>query len=171
MIKQIKTLTFSALFMALALTSFGQKFGYINSQELLVAHPDVKAADTQLKTFSDQLMAKGKKMVSSFEANYQKYAQDVEAGTLSKLQMQERERVLGEEQAAIQKFEVEMQQKVAAEREKVYSPILDKVKTTIEAIGAEEGYTMIFDTSTGSLVYTTPTEDLMNKVKTRLGIQ
>lgn len=171
MIKYIKSIALVAVIMISATVSYGQKFGYIDSQQLLVAHPDVKQADTQLKTFSDQLMAKGKKMVDAFEANYQAYATKAQAGTLSQLQMQEQEGVLGQEQQAIQKFEVDMQQKVSAEREKVYSPILAKVKTTIEAIGKEDGYTMIFDTSTGTLVYATPTEDLMAKVKARLGIK
>ena len=121
-----------ALLLTGATTLQAQKLGYINSTALLVDHPEVKQADTQVKTFSDQLVAKGQKMVQTFEANYQAYAQDVEKGTLSQIQTQERENALAQEQQKIQQFEVEMQQKVAAEREKVYNPILDKVKALIE---------------------------------------
>lgn len=167
--KLFKSLALIAVLMMAGLNLQAQKFGYIDSQSLLVQHPDVKAADAQIKTFSDQMIAKGQEMVKSFETKYQAYIKAAETNTLSPLQMQEREAALGQDQQKIQAFEVEMQQKVAQERERLYGPILEKVKTAIDALGKEEGYTMIFDTSQGSLVFAMPGDDLMPKVKSRLG--
>jgi outer membrane protein len=166
----IKSLLLIASFVSISMSSIAQKFGYIDSQQLLLALPNIKQADTQIKTFSDQMMAKGKKMVEAFEVNYNNYVKEVQSETLSPLQMQEKEAALGQEQESIRKYELEIQQKVAQERERLYNPILEQVKTTIEAIGKEESYTMIFDVSTGMLVYAEPDQDLMAKVKARLGI-
>jgi len=40
----------------------------------------------------------------------------------------------------------------------------------VDQIGKEEGYTMIFDTSTGGLLFADETKDLLAKVKSKLGI-
>ena len=62
------------LLMLLAFTSvvYGQKFGYINTQELLVSMPEVKAADNELETFQKQLLTIGQNKVAEFEAEYKK---------------------------------------------------------------------------------------------------
>lgn len=146
-----------------------QKFGYMNSQLLLSEFPEVATADKQLETYQKQLVEKGKTMVAAFEGEYKKYMQDAQAGTLSKVQMQQKEEQLGKKQQDIQKYEMDVQQKLVSKREELYKPILDKVQKAIDALGAEEGYTMIFDTSTGVLLHAIDSEDVTAKVKKRLG--
>ncbi len=154
---------------AVTSTSFAQKFGHINSQQLLIDSPLVKEADAKLKIFQEDLIGKGQAMVQKFEAEYKKYVEEVEAGGLSKIQMGQREAELGKSQEAIQKYEVEVQQKIANKREELYKPILDEAKIAIDAIGKEGNYTMIFDTGTNGLLFAIEGEDLLSKVKTKLG--
>jgi len=154
---------------AMTSTLFAQKFGHINSQQLLVESPLVKKADGELKIYQDGLIAKGQEMVKDFEAAYNKYVAEVEAGGLNKIQMGQREAELGKSQEAIQKYEVEVQQKIAMKREELYKPILDEAKVAIDAIGKEGNYTMIFDTGTNGLLFAVEGEDLLPKVKERLG--
>ena len=150
-------------------TAFAQKFGHINSQQLLIESPLVKAADAKLKTFQEGLIGKGQAMVQTFEADYKKYVAEVDAGGLSKVQMGQREAELGKSQEAIQKYEVEVQQEIAKKREELYKPILDEAKVAIDAIGEEGNYTMIFDTGTNGLLFAVEGEDLLPKVKAKLG--
>jgi len=151
-------------------TMQAQKFGYVNSQQLLVQSPEVKAADAQLSTYQGELIAKGETMVKSFEANYKKYVDIVNLGTLSKVEMAQREGDLAKEQQAIQQYEVEVQQKLVTKRETLYKPILDKMKTTLDQIGTEMGYTMIFDSSAGGLLHAVEADDVMPILKQRLGM-
>jgi len=151
-------------------TMQAQKFGYVNSQQLLVESPEVKAADAQLSTYQSELIAKGETMVKSFEANYKKYVDIVNLGTLSKVEMAQREGDLAKEQQAIQQYEVEVQQKLVTKRETLYKPILDKMKTTLDQIGTEMGYTMIFDSSAGGLLHAVEADDVMPILKQRLGM-
>ncbi|MEM9548111.1 MAG: OmpH family outer membrane protein [Bacteroidota bacterium] len=161
----------SFLLVALFFSSTGiaQKFAHINSQQLLVDSPLVKTADEQLQTFQNGLISKGQDMVKAFETDYQSYVAEVDAGSLNKIQMGQREAELTKTQEAIQKYEVEVQQKIAAKREELYKPILDKAKVAIDAIGKEGNYTMIFDTGTNGLLFAVESEDILAQVKAKLG--
>ena len=162
-------ITFILAAFVMASTSFAQKFGHINSQQLLFESPLVKAADTKIKTYQDGLIASGREMVTVFEANYKKYVAEVDAGGLSKVQMAQREEQLGISQQAIQKYEVEVQQKITMKKEELYKPILEMAKKAIDAIGTEGNYTMIFDTGGNGLLFAVEGEDLLTKVKAKLG--
>lgn len=150
-------------------TSWSQKFGHINSQQLLVESPLVKAADDEIEAYQTTLISKGQDMVKAFEADYETYMKDGKAGLLSQIQMQQRESALQATQQSIQKYEQEVQQKLAIKREELYKPILDKVKVTIDEIGKSGEYSMIFDTSTNGLLFAVEGEDLLPKVKAKLG--
>ncbi|NNE25514.1 MAG: OmpH family outer membrane protein [Saprospiraceae bacterium] len=169
-IKRFKITAILALLVFASFSVNAQKFGYINSALLLSEMPEVKSADSQLETYQSQLVSKGEDMVKAFETKYQKYAQEANNGVLSQVQMQQKEAELGQEQQKIQQYEVEVQQKILAKREELYQPILDKVKVAIESVGKDNGYTMIFDTSTGTLLHANDSDDVMSLVKTKLGI-
>ena len=150
-------------------SAIAQKFGHINSQQLLIESPLVKDADTQLKGFQEGLITQGQDMVKKFEADYKQYVSEVDAGGLSKVAMGKREAELAQKQEAIQKFEVEVQQKIAMKREELYKPILDKAQIAIDEVGKEGNYTMIFDTGTNGLLFAVDSEDILAKVKAKLG--
>lgn len=147
-----------------------QKFGHVNSTQIIVALPEVKAADSQLESYQKQLIQKGQDMVKAFETAYQAYGVKANAGELSGVQMQQEEAKLGQQQQAIQKYELEVQQNIAVKREEVYQPILNKVQQVVQEIGEEMGYTMIFDSGSGGLIFVQESDDLMPMVKERLGI-
>lgn len=147
-----------------------QKFGYVNSQQLLLESPEVKAADAQLTTYQNELITKGEAMVKTFEANYKSYVEIANGGTLSKVAMSQKEGELAKEQQAIQMYEQEVQQKLMTKRETLYKPILDKMKNTLDAIGTEMGYTMIFDSSAGGLLHAVDADNVMPILKQRLGM-
>ncbi|HHB51668.1 MAG TPA: OmpH family outer membrane protein [Saprospiraceae bacterium] len=147
-----------------------QKFGYINSTELLLLHPDVKSADTKLQEFQNQLLSKGQKMANDFQKHYEDYMKEANAGTLSKIQMQERENNLTQEQNKIRQYQVDMQQQLEQKRQELYQPILDKIQKAINEVGKENNYTFIFDAGTGGILHADESDNLLNLVKTKLGI-
>ena len=164
--KAVFTIVFAALCMTTSL--FAQKFGHINSQLLLMGSPLVKVADSELKVYQDELMNTGQAMVSKFEEGYKAYVAQVDNGSLSKVQMEKREGELAKSQEAIQKYEIEVQQKIAKKREELYAPILEKAKLAIDEVGKEGSFTMIFDTSSNGVVFAPDSEDLLAQVKAKL---
>lgn len=153
-----------------AITMNAQKFGYIDSAALLAELPSVKAADTEISTYQEQLIAQGEQKVKAFETKYQAYVAQANEGTLSKVQMQQKEAELGQEQQEIAALEVEVQNKILKKREEILGPILDSVKKAVEDVGSENGYTMIFDMSTGTILHATDSENVMPLVKAKLGM-
>ena len=145
-----------------------QKFGYVNSQELLVSLPQIKTADTEIETFQKSLMEKGQKMVTEFEAEYKAYMEEANKGLISKVQMQQKEEVLTGKQQAIQSFEQDVQAQLTTKRELLYKPILDKVTSTIKSYGKTNGYTLIFDSSTGNILHALDTDNLFEQIKAEL---
>ena len=163
-------LLFVALFIFFS-SSFvtAQKFGYLNSTELLSVHPYVKGADSILVIYQNQLMADGQKLVNSFQSSYEAYVKEANAGNLSKIQMQEKENELGIEQNKIRDYETEMQQKIMQKREELYKPILDNIQEAINAVGKENNYTFIFDSGTGGILFAETADNVLELVKAKLG--
>ena len=170
--KNIKHLFFTIAVILLTISTVSaQKFGHLNSRLLLMEMPEIKNADNQIETYQKQLLGKGETMVKAFEANYNAYVNEANGGTLSALEMQKIEAELNTEQSKIREYEIEMQNLIGQKREELYKPLLDRVKTIIEKIGKENGYTMIFDTSvSGAIVHAEQSEDIIDLVKKELGI-
>jgi len=169
--KNMKHILFSILSLFILSGSVtSQKLGYINTQELLASMSEMKLADNQVQLLQNELVAKGEEMVIKFEDEYKAYMNERNSGVLSQIQMQQKEEVLIGKQDEIKKFESEIQQKIAMKREELYKPILDKVKAEIEKMGKEGGYTMIFDSSAGTILHAAETENLLPAIKAKLGV-
>ena len=165
--KSYLSLVFVVLTISMGLS---QKYAYLNSTQLLLDMPEVKAADSQLETYQKSLLAKGEEMLKTLEVNYNLYVEETQAGTLTGLQVQQKESALAQEQQNIQNYEQEVQQLIGQKREELYKPILDKLKNVVQQIGKEGGYTMIFDTSNGGMVFADETQNVISLVKSKLGI-
>ena len=147
------------------------KYGHLNYGNLLDQIPEVKSGDTQLATFRDQLIKQGQDRMNKWQTDVQSYQQKAQSGTMTQVQMKEAEARLGKEQQAIAAFEQEVVQKVSKKREDLLKPILDKVDAAVKAVGKENGYAMIFDTSLFNFVLSADdSEDVMPLVKKKLGI-
>jgi len=166
--KNISLLLFCSIIAVASMSA--QKYGYINSTLLLTELPDVKAADAELQTYQKQLISKGEQMVKTFETKYTKYSTEAQSGEFSPLQIQQKEGELAAEQEKIKQYEVTVQNQIGAKREELYKPILDKVRVAVDEMGKAQGYTMIFDTSGGALLYAEESSDLMTAVKAKLGL-
>ena len=55
-------------------------------------------------------------------------------------------------------------------QQEIMEPIITKARKAIEDVFNEEGYTYIFDKSSGSILFAKETEDIMPLVKKKLGI-
>lgn len=150
----------------ISLTGVAQKFGHINSQELLQMMPETKAAEKEIEKIQKEHQA----VLEQLQAEYQKIATELqsnpnlpEAIYNSKLQQAQglEQNMYDQQQTA--------QNDLLAKQESLLAPIIEKAKMAIESIGTENGFTYIFDTSTGAVVYEGG-EDIMTMAKAKLGI-
>jgi outer membrane protein len=149
-------------------TAQAQKYGYVNSAAILAELPSVKAMRSNLEAYQKQLQKQGQKMVEEYQAREQEAVQKEQSGQLAPI---EKEKILAElqkKQEEIMGFEQEMQQNLVKKEQELLEPILEKVNTAIEAVAAEGSYTMIFDASSGSILYADEAVDLTEQVKAKL---
>lgn len=164
-------LTLCCALSATLLLAQDQKFGHLNSAILLQQLPEVKAADAQLEGFQAGLMSSGQEKVKSLETKYTSYMSQVEKGELTRVEMQAKESEINEERNSIANYEKEVQLKIIQKRQELLEPILQKVDEAIKAIGKEQGYSMIFDTSiSGTMLYAPEGDDIMDMVLAKLGV-
>ncbi len=159
---------FAAAYFVFTPSMEAQKFGYINSGEILNALPEVKQADANLEAYQKQLQKSGQKMVDQFQKDYEAIQKKVEAGTLSPKQQEEEAAKLQQRQVEIQQYQQDMAQKLEAKRNTLLKPIYDKVDVAIKAVAKEGGYQFIFEQ--GVLLYADESQDVSAKVKAKLGM-
>lgn len=168
----MKKIYFTIVCLGLALGSLNAqtklKFGHVDSQTLLEAMPEKVEADKALETFAKQLESQLEVMSTELETKYQDY--QANQAVMSDIIKQTKEEELQMLQQRIQNFQQNAQQSLAKKEGEVYQPILDKAKKAIEDVAVENGFTYVFDTSAGSLLYQPTSDDILNLVKKKLGI-
>jgi len=168
-LKYAITIIFAALF---CVSMEAQKIGYVDSGNLLEMMPKVKEAESNLETLGKQLQAKGQKMMEEYQNKYQDLERRVQAGDIAPKDREAQEAMLKEEVNKIQQFEQEMQTQLADKREALLAPILEEVRTAIQTVAKENGYTYIFDGSpgVGVLLYADESTNVTSLVKAKLGL-
>lgn len=147
----------------------GQKFGYINSAELLKLMPEAKKAEANLTTYVRNL----EKQFGSLQSDYQQRITEFQSqeNTMADAVKQSRIKAITDLEQRMQQSQVAGQQQIAAKREALFKPILDKAEKSIKAVGKEHHYDYIFDTSSGSFIYADESHNIMPLVKAKLGIK
>lgn len=147
------------------------KYGHMNLGNLLESMSETKAANERLKVFADSLTAIDEKMTKAFQEAYAKLEQEYNKGELTPVQTQQRQAELQKQQEDIQKFEQQAQQSLNAKRDELLKPILTRVEDAVKAVATENGYLMIFDTSSGAFLFAAEADDVAPLVKKKLGMQ
>lgn len=146
-----------------------QKFGYVNSANLIESHPKVAGANTELETYRKSIMDPFEAKAKAFQSKYDFFVQEVNAGTISKVTAQSRAEALQAEQDSLKKEQQQLEFSIIQKRQALLQPILTEIDSIIQVMGKEEKYTMIFDTSVnGGLLFAQETDDLTDKIKARL---
>ena len=159
-------------FFSMTMTVQAQKYGYVNSEEILSGMNEVKQMTPELESLQTQLQKKGQQMVESLKEKSNKAQAKLERGEMSPKEQETMQVELQADQEEIMVFEREMQQKMIQKREELLKPIIDKVNGAIDAVAKEKGFTIIFNgsPSAGFLLYVDGTADVTTEVKSKLGI-
>lgn len=146
------------------------KYGHLNLGNLLESLPDTKKANEDLKVITDKLTAKDDSLTKAFQAQYATFEKAYNERTMTPIQSEAGQAALQKMQEEIQKFEQDAQQTIAAKREELLKPILGKVDEAVKAVAKESGYAMIFDTSSGAMLFAAETDDVVALVKKKMGL-
>ncbi len=139
------------------------KVAFINTDELLLSLPEVKAANDSLLVNKQRLETKIQKMVQELRGK---------AGSLEKrkqeiapIQYQKEVELLQAEEKKIQEFEQLGQQELKLKSEGFSGPLELKVNQAIKEVADKEGYTYVINASQGAILYADPSANIIEKVK------
>lgn len=152
------------------LQSSAQKVACINSQEILATMPEVKQANSDIEVMKTMFQKKGEEMVKELQTKYQTLQQQQAKGELAPVEMEKQTAALKEEEAKLNEFDKSSQQKIYEKSEELLKPIQERVTQAIKDVAAENGFTYVFDKSTGIILYSDAGADITKLVKTKLGI-
>jgi outer membrane protein len=160
---------FIMMLMLAPMAAFAQKFGHVNSQEIIQAMPEFAKARTEIEALTKQYEADLKSMYEELQKKGEAY--EKEQATLPANIKERREKELGEMQQKIQQSYQDNQQALAKEQQDKMNAITTKVLDAIKAVGQAGGYVYIMDV-TGGIPYisTTLSTDVTAEVKKKLGI-
>lgn len=163
-------LTLAVVLMMSATSLFAQKFGRINTSEIIASMPEMKQMQVDMENF-------GKTLNEGIEAINVEYANKLQEYQKSYNTLPEatREMKAQDLQNLITRRE-QYQQAAQQDYEKKYNelmaPIIEKAKNAIDKVSQAGGFLAVFDTSTGALVSFDETNliDIAPEVKKELGI-
>ncbi|MBX9853033.1 MAG: OmpH family outer membrane protein [Cytophagaceae bacterium] len=162
---------FCGLFFFSAL-SFGQKFGYINSEVILKKMPEYKKAEQELEQLSlkwQQEIETMKKELEKMQADYQ--AEEV---LLTDEMKKEKQGAIGEKEKALKEYQKKIfgfDGLIFLKRQELMKPIQDKVFNAVEKVAKEKQLQFVFDKSSDLvMIYTNPIHDYTDYVLDKLGL-
>jgi outer membrane protein len=170
--KQVKTLVLATvLFIGTHFATAQAKVGHINVQELMMANPAMKTAETQLKKLQETYDGEYKKMVQEYQTKLEQYQKDAEAKTVTDAVNETRSQEMQDMGARIQKFQETSYKALQDKQLELQKPIMDKALAAIQKVAAAKGLSYVLDaTSPGTILYVgTGSIDIIADVKKELG--
>ena len=165
----MKKLLFMLMMLA-PMAAFAQKFGHVNSQEVIQAMPEFTKARTDIEALAKQYDADLKGMQEEIQKKAE--ALEKEQATLPANIKQRREQELQDMYQKYQQSAQDNQQALAKEQSEKMQAITTKVLDAIKAIGQAEGYVYIMDIAGGiPYISTTLSTDVTAKEKDKLGLK
>ncbi len=166
-----KIVVIACLLLLSTVTTFAQKFAYVDTEYILENIPSYKAAQEQLDQLSGQYQKELESMHTELDQMYKDFQS--ESVLLSEEMKRKREDVI----VSKEKEYKELQRKyfgregdLYKKRQGLVKPIQDDVFNAIQEISNEGGYAVIFDKAGSvSLIYTNPKFDLSDQVLGKLG--
>jgi outer membrane protein len=143
-----------------------QKVGYINSQAIISELPEVMEANSSIEALKAQLVKKGQEMIQALQQKGQKL--EAEKNAMAPVKFQEEVEKLKKDEDEIATFEQQSQFKIMQKSELLLGPIQKKMNEVIKTIAKENGYSYVFDTGVGNILYSDEKADLSALVKAKM---
>ena len=164
------------LAVAVALPMFGAsaqstvKIGLVNTNEIIQALPDTKEAQNKVadasKKYEEEYTRLGEEMKRMYDE-----LQNMKEDELPAIK-ERKTREFTDQQQKVQTFEQNASQSLQQMQQQLLEPIFAKVRTAVEAVGKEGGYSLIQDQSAQVVLYfAAPVVDITAQVKAKLGVK
>jgi len=160
-----------AVLLCIALESFAQnpvKIGYFDYSYVITQLPEAKAADADLKAYTEKLQKDLQAKESELRAKYERYMKEGDKMVAPTREALEKEIQTGQQN--LQEFQQKAEADIAKKQETLLRPINEKLEKTLKEVAKENGFTYVLRKE--ALLYEPedPTLDVSVLVLKKMGI-
>lgn len=168
--KRAIKLTLAVALMMSATSLFAQKFGRINTQEIIMNMSETKEMQTNLESFAKELQDQVESINVEFNNKRQEFQKNYNTYSESVRQLKEKE--LYELQQRLEDYSQVAQQDYQKRQNELLAPIVEKARAAIDKVAKANGFMAVFDISTGAIAYfdEATLTDLAPQVRAELSI-
>ncbi len=156
-----------------AITTFAQRFAFVDSDYILKHMPEYQAAQKQLAALSDQWQKEVDAKSQEIERMYKAY--DADKVLMTADMKKRREAEIGDKEKEVKNFQrvkFGPDGELAKKSTELLKPIQDRIMKAVQAVAESEQYEVIFDKNSEILMlYHDPRLDKSDEVITRLGLK
>lgn len=147
--KKIALVLFCVVSMSFAANA--QKFGHINSEEIISLMAERDSAILKLQAYATELDETLQGMESEYNAKYAEYTRKQSEWTAAIRESKEKD--IQDLIQRIQQFQQTAQQEMQQMQQVYMAPVYEKAQNAITKIAKENGLTYVFNLAAGSLIY------------------
>ncbi|MCB2221835.1 MAG: OmpH family outer membrane protein [Bacteroidetes bacterium] len=144
------------------------KLGHIDFATLYSMMPGLDSVKTIFEDYNKGIQEQYAAMQTELENKFMDYQSKM--GTMSPIIQQTKEAEINDLKERMDSFEVTATQDLQNKEMELTSPLIEKARKAVEDVAKENGYTYIFNSTEGLLLYATPSDDIMDMVKAKLKI-
>jgi outer membrane protein len=108
-------------------------------------------------------------MQAELESKYTDY--QANQATWSNIIRQTKEKEIQDMQIRLEDFNSQAQIDLRNKEDELTAPLIERARKAVEDVAKENGYTYVFNSTEGLLLYATPSDDIMSLVKKKLGLK
>ncbi len=151
--------------------SFAQKFAYIDTEYILNNIPSYKSAQDQIDKLSNEWRKEIEGKYGEIDKMYKNFQTEKVLLTDEMKTKREDEIVKNEQDVKdLQKKYFGRDGLLFKKRQELVKPIQDEVYNAVKELAVEQGYALIFDTSSNTgIIYSNPKNDKSDEILQRLG--
>lgn len=167
--KHLSKVLFIAIAILFTTNVSAQKFGHVDFAKVYQAMPGLDSVQKQYRKYAEGLKMQMDAMQGEFENKFADYNANVTSMTTIIKQTKEKE--LQDLQGRIENFNASASQDLQAKEVELTTPLIERAKKAVQEVAKENGYTYIFNSAEGLLLYAVPSDDVMPMVKKKLNIK
>jgi outer membrane protein len=152
-------------------SSFAQsniKLGHVDFAALYGEMPGLDSVRAVFEKYNKSVQEQFAVMQTELENKFMDYQANVDG--MSEIIRATKEAEINDLKERLDAFEAQATQDLQNKEMELTSPIIEKARKAVEDVAAEKGYTYVFNSTEGLLLYATPTDDITDLVKAKLGI-
>lgn len=143
-----------------------QKIAHLSLDSLVSMMPETKTAKDAAQNYLKGIEAEVMNMQTELQTKYEDYLKN--ETTMAEVVKKSKQEELNSLQKRIEDFRQQAQLDYQRKYGELTAPIMEKAKKGIELVAKEAGYKYVLDTSTGNVLYSEASDDILLAVKKKL---